>query len=46
MAEGKTIDEIKIGDSAKISNTITETVIHDFAKVQHFVLGRRSRQRI
>jgi 3-hydroxybutyryl-CoA dehydratase len=32
MAGGKTIDEIKIGDSAQISNTITETVINDFAK--------------
>ena len=32
MAEGKTIAEIKIGDSAQISNTITETVINDFAK--------------
>jgi hypothetical protein len=33
MPEGKTIDKIKIGDSAKISNTITETVINDFANV-------------
>jgi 3-hydroxybutyryl-CoA dehydratase len=32
MTRGKFIDEIKIGDSAQISNTITETVIHDFAK--------------
>ena len=32
MPEGKTIDQIKIGDSAQISNTITETVISDFAK--------------
>ena len=32
MPEGKTIDQIKIGDSAQISNTITETVINDFAK--------------
>ena len=32
MTEGKTIDEIKIGDSAQISHTITETVINDFAK--------------
>jgi 3-hydroxybutyryl-CoA dehydratase len=32
MPEGKFIDEIKIGDSAQISNTITETVINDFAK--------------
>lgn len=34
MAQGKTIGEIKIGDSAKISNTVTETVINDFAKVK------------
>src|SRR4030043_678782 len=32
MPKGKFIDEIKIGDSAQISNTITETVINDFAK--------------
>ena len=32
MPEGKFIDEIKIGDSAQISNTVTETVINDFAK--------------
>jgi 3-hydroxybutyryl-CoA dehydratase len=32
MPEGKTIDKIKIGDSAQISNTVTETVINDFAK--------------
>jgi len=32
MPEGKTIDEIKIGDSAQISNTITEKTIHDFAE--------------
>jgi 3-hydroxybutyryl-CoA dehydratase len=32
MPEGKTIDQIKIGDSAQISNAITETVINDFAK--------------
>jgi 3-hydroxybutyryl-CoA dehydratase len=32
MTKGKFIDEIKIGDSAQISNTITETVINDFAK--------------
>ena len=32
MPEGKTIDTLKVGDSAQISNTITETVIHDFAK--------------
>jgi 3-hydroxybutyryl-CoA dehydratase len=32
MPEGKTIDTLKVGDSAQITNTITETVIHDFAK--------------
>jgi len=32
MTKGKYIDEIKIGDSAQISHTITETVINDFAK--------------
>ena len=32
MTRGKLIDEIKIGDSAQISNTVTETVINDFAK--------------
>ena len=32
MTKGKFIDEIKIGDSAQISNTVTETVINDFAK--------------
>ena len=32
MNQGKFIDEIKIGDSAQISNTVTETVINDFAK--------------
>ena len=32
MTEGKSINEIKIGDSAQISNTITDTVINDFAK--------------
>jgi 3-hydroxybutyryl-CoA dehydratase len=32
MTKGKFIDQIKIGDSAQISNTITETVINDFAK--------------
>src|SRR3972149_5895511 len=30
--KGKFIDEIEIGDSAQISQTITETVINDFAK--------------
>jgi 3-hydroxybutyryl-CoA dehydratase len=32
MFEGKTIDTLKVGDSAQITNTITEAVIHDFAK--------------
>jgi len=32
MPEGKTIAQIKIGDSAQISNAVTETVINDFAK--------------
>jgi 3-hydroxybutyryl-CoA dehydratase len=32
MTRGKFIDEIKIGDSAQISSTVTETVINDFAK--------------
>ena len=33
MAEGKSIDELKVGDSAQISKTITETDINDFARV-------------
>jgi 3-hydroxybutyryl-CoA dehydratase len=32
MPEGKFIDEIRIGDFAQISNTVTESVINDFAK--------------
>ncbi len=32
MPEGKTIDKIEIGDSAQISNTITEKTIKDFAE--------------
>lgn len=32
MTRGKFIDEIKIGDSAQISNTITEKTIRDFAE--------------
>ncbi len=32
MPEGKTIDKMKIGDSAQISNTITEKTIRDFAE--------------
>jgi len=31
MSKGKSIYELKVGDSAQISKTITETVIHDFA---------------
>ena len=33
MAEGKSIHELKIGDSAQISKTITEAVVNDFARV-------------
>ncbi len=33
MVEGKSIHELKVGDSAQISKTITETDINDFAKV-------------
>ena len=33
MAEGKSIHELKIGDSAQFSKTITEEVINDFARV-------------
>jgi len=33
MAEGKSIHELKIGDSAQISRTITEKDINDFARV-------------
>jgi len=33
MPEGKTIDEIKVGDSAQISKTITESDIELFARV-------------
>jgi 3-hydroxybutyryl-CoA dehydratase len=32
MTAGKKIEAIKVGDSAQISTTITETVINDFAK--------------
>ena len=32
MTRGKFIDEIKIGDSAQISNTITEKTIKNFAE--------------
>jgi 3-hydroxybutyryl-CoA dehydratase len=31
-AEGRSIQELKIGDAAETSRTITETVIEDFAK--------------
>jgi 3-hydroxybutyryl-CoA dehydratase len=31
--KGKSIDELKVGDSAQFSKTITETDINDFAKV-------------
>jgi 3-hydroxybutyryl-CoA dehydratase len=33
MVEGKSVYELKVGDSAQISKTITETDINDFAKV-------------
>ncbi|MBM4339416.1 MAG: MaoC family dehydratase [Deltaproteobacteria bacterium] len=33
MLEGKTIHEIKVGDSAQITKTITEEIINDFARV-------------
>ena len=33
MTQGKSIDELKIGDSAQISKTITEKDITEFAKV-------------
>jgi len=33
MADGRSINELKIGDSAQISKTITEKDINDFAKV-------------
>jgi 3-hydroxybutyryl-CoA dehydratase len=33
MAEGKSIHELKVGDSAEISKTITETDINDFARL-------------
>lgn len=32
MAEEKSIHELKVGDSAQISKTITETVVNDFAR--------------
>ncbi len=31
--KGKSIDELKVGDSAQFSRTITETDINDFARV-------------
>ena len=33
MVKGKSIDELKVGDSAEISKTITETYINNFANV-------------
>jgi 3-hydroxybutyryl-CoA dehydratase len=33
MAQGKSIDELRVGDSAEISKTITETDINNFARV-------------
>ena len=32
MTEGKTIDEIKVGDTARFSKTVTETDLEDFAR--------------
>ncbi len=32
MPEGKTMKEIRVGESAQITNTITEKIIHDFAE--------------
>ena len=32
MNKGKSIDQLKLGDSAQLSNVISEEVIHDFAK--------------
>jgi 3-hydroxybutyryl-CoA dehydratase len=32
MAEGKSIHELKVGDTAQISKIITEEVVNDFAK--------------
>jgi 3-hydroxybutyryl-CoA dehydratase len=32
MTKGKSVHELKVGDSAQLSKAITETVIHDFAK--------------
>ncbi len=32
MIQGKSIHELKVGDSAQISKTITEEVINDFAR--------------
>jgi len=33
LTEGKSIDEMKVGDSAQISKTITEELVNDFARV-------------
>jgi 3-hydroxybutyryl-CoA dehydratase len=33
MPEGKTIDEMKVGDSAQITKTITEEIVNEFARV-------------
>ena len=32
MTKGKSVHELKVGNSAQILKTVTETVIHDFAK--------------
>ena len=33
MSEGMSIQELKIGDSAQITNTITQKIVKDFARV-------------
>ncbi len=33
MPEGKSIDEMKVGDSARITRVITEEMVNDFARV-------------
>lgn len=33
MIQGKSIHELKVGDSAQFSKTVTETDVNDFAKV-------------
>jgi len=33
MADGKSIDELKVGDSAEITQLITEELIREFARI-------------